>query len=65
MSHKRAWKEKTKNFEADSYHYDHVDNTLNFKLLTINPYISYFKQVYPSIINEYELNDDMLNVLKS
>jgi len=55
----------TENFETDSFHYDHAKNSLNCKLLRINPYISYFKQVYPTIINEYELTDDMLNVLKS
>ena len=55
----------TENFETDSFHYDHLNNSLNCKLLTKNPYHSYFKQVYPTIINEYELTDDMLNVLKS
>ncbi|CAF0917713.1 unnamed protein product [Adineta steineri] len=29
------------------------------------PYYSYFKQVYPLKINEYELTDDMIDVLKS
>ena len=53
------------NFETDSFHYDHLNNTVNCKLLTINPYHSYFEQVYPTIINEYQLTDDMLNVLKS
>ena len=55
----------TENFETDSFHYDHLNNTVNCKLLTINPYHSYFEQVYPTIINEYQLTDDMLNVLKS
>ncbi|CAF1145578.1 unnamed protein product [Rotaria sordida] len=53
------------NFETDSFHYDHTTNTLNCKLFTKNPYRSYFKQVYPRIINEHELTDDMLNVLKT
>ncbi len=55
----------TENFETDSFEYDHMTNSLNCKLLTINPYLSYFKQLYPTIINEYELTDDMLNILKS
>src|SRR5438874_2386944 len=55
----------TKNYETDSFHYDYTTNLLNCKLLIRNPYRTYFKQVYPSIINEYELTDDMLNVLKS
>jgi hypothetical protein len=53
------------NYETDSFHYDHQTNLLNCKLLIKNPYLSYFKQVYPTIINEYELDDDMLNVLKT
>jgi hypothetical protein len=53
------------NYETDSFHYDHTTNLLNCKLLTKNPYRSYFQQVYPTIINEYELTDDMLEVLKS
>src|ERR1700734_4168905 len=53
------------NYETDSFHYDHTTNLLNCKLLITNPYRSYFKQVYPNIINEHELTDDMLEVLKS
>ena len=55
----------TTDLETDYFYYDYATNTLNCKLLTKNPYSSYFKQVYPLIINEYELTDDMLNVLKS
>ncbi|CAF2981410.1 unnamed protein product [Rotaria sp. Silwood2] len=54
-----------KNYETDSFHYDHTTKLLNCKLVTKNPYRSYFKQVYPTNINEYELTDDMLNVLKT
>jgi hypothetical protein len=55
----------TENTDTDHYHYDHSTNSLDCKLLTKNPYRSYFQQIYPPIINEYELNDDMLNVLQS
>jgi hypothetical protein len=55
----------TENYETDSFHYDYTTNLLNCKLLTKNPYRLYFKQIYPRIINEHELNDDMLEVLKS
>ncbi|CAM4893955.1 unnamed protein product [Rotaria socialis] len=55
----------TNNYETDSFHYDYTTKLLNCKLLTRNPYRSYFKQVYPTEINEYELTDDMLDVLKS
>ncbi|CAF0776736.1 unnamed protein product [Adineta ricciae] len=55
----------TTNLETDYYFYDYENNVLNCKLLTNNPYQSYFKQVYPLIINEHELTDDMLNVLKT
>jgi hypothetical protein len=55
----------TTDLETDYFYYDYATNTLNCKLLIKNPYSSYFKQVYPLIINEYELTDDMLNVLKS
>ena len=53
------------NYETDSFHFDHTTNLLNCKLLLKNPYRSYFQQIYPTIINEYELTDDMLDVLKS
>ncbi len=53
------------NYETDSFHYDYTTNLLNCKLLINNPYRSYFKEIYPTIINEYELTDDMLNVLKT
>jgi len=55
----------TENYETEHFHYDHSTNSLDCKLLTKNPYNSYFEEVYPKIINEHELNDDMLNVIKS
>jgi hypothetical protein len=55
----------TENHDTDHYHYNHSSNSLDCKLLTKNPYVSYFQQMYPPIINEHELNDDMLNVLQS
>jgi len=53
------------NFETDSFHYDHTTNSLNCKLLTQNPFLSYFQQIYPTEINENQLTNDMLDVLKS
>ncbi|CAF0977544.1 unnamed protein product [Rotaria sp. Silwood1] len=55
----------TTDFESEYFYYNYATNTVNFKLLTKNLYRPYFKQVYPSTINEYELTDDMLSVLKS
>jgi hypothetical protein len=53
------------NFETDSFDYDHANNSLNCKLLTKNPYYSYLEQIYPLSIDEFQLTDDMLDVLKS
>ncbi|CAF3996207.1 unnamed protein product, partial [Adineta steineri] len=55
----------TKDLDTDYYYYDNENNTLNCKILIKNPYYSYFKQVYRLKINEYELTDDMIDVLKS
>ena len=55
----------TNDFETDYFYFNYATNTLNFKLINKNLYFSYFKQVYPTIINEHELTDDMLNVLKT
>ncbi|CAF2887983.1 unnamed protein product [Rotaria sp. Silwood2] len=55
----------TENYETEHFHYDHSTNSIDCKLLTKNPYRSYFQQVYPTSINEHELNNDMLNVIKS
>ncbi|CAF3391064.1 unnamed protein product [Rotaria socialis] len=55
----------TENYETENFHYDHSTNSLDCKLLTKNPYCSYFQQIYPTIINEHELNKDMLNVIHS
>ncbi|CAF2475223.1 unnamed protein product [Rotaria sp. Silwood2] len=54
----------TTDFETEYFYFNYATNTLNYKLLTKNLYRPYLKQVYPSIINEYELTDDMLSVLK-
>jgi hypothetical protein len=53
------------NFETDFFHYDHANNSLNCKLLTTNPYHSYLEQIYPLSIDEFQLTDDMLDILKS
>jgi hypothetical protein len=55
----------SENFETDHFHYDHSTNSLDCKLLTKSPYNIYFQQIYSTIINEHELNDDMLDVIKS
>jgi hypothetical protein len=56
----------TIDLEADYFYYDYTNNILYCKLFLKNPYSSYFKQFYQSIIiNEYELTDDILNVVKS
>ncbi|CAF4374811.1 unnamed protein product [Rotaria sp. Silwood2] len=55
----------SENYETEHFHYNYSTNSLDCKLLTINPYRSYFQQIYPIIINEHELNNDMLNIIKS
>ncbi|CAF1459891.1 unnamed protein product [Adineta steineri] len=55
----------TNDLDTDYFYYDHENDIINFKILVNNPYDSYLKQVYPLIINEYELTDDMIDVLKS
>jgi hypothetical protein len=55
----------TDNYETDHYYYNHETNSLDCKLLTQNPYSSYFQEVYSRKINEHELTDDMLNVIKT
>ena len=55
----------TGKYETDSFHYDHTTESLDCKLLTDNLYQPYFKQVYPPIIHDHELTDDMLDTLKS
>ena len=47
--------QQQKIMKPNHFHYDHSTNSLDCKLLTKNPYVSYFKQVYPTIINEHEL----------
>ena len=55
----------TTDFENDFFFFNYSTNTVNCKLLSINPYQSFFKQLYPSIINHYELDNDMLDVIHS
>ncbi|CAF1309926.1 unnamed protein product [Didymodactylos carnosus] len=54
-----------KNYENEYFHYDRSAQMVSMKLLDINPYRVHLKQVYPEKIDEYELTDDMLNVLKT
>jgi hypothetical protein len=53
------------NYETEHFSYNAETNLLDCKLLTKNPYSSFFQQVYPIEIGEHELTDDMLNILKS
>ena len=55
----------TTDYETDSYQYNHSTNSLDCKLLIKNPYGSYFHDVYPSMINEDELTNEMFDVIKS
>ena len=55
----------TEDIDTESFHYDSSTGSLDFKLLSTNPYRSYFLQVYPTSIDEHELNGEMLEVLRS
>ncbi|UJR14209.1 hypothetical protein I4U23_001202 [Adineta vaga] len=55
----------TENFDTEHYHYDHATNSIDCKPLSNNPYHIYFRQVYPTTINEHELTDDMFDVIQS
>ena len=55
----------TEDYETTAFHYDHENNSLNCKLARRNPYLSYFQQVYPTVIQENELTPDMLDVIHS
>ena len=55
----------TEDYETNAFHYDYANNSLNCKLLRHNPYQDYFKQIYPTVIHENELTEDMLNVIHS
>jgi hypothetical protein len=56
---------RKENYETEHFSFNSETNLLDCKLLTKNPYSSFFQQVYPIEINEYELTNDMLNILKS
>jgi hypothetical protein len=55
----------TKDIDTEFFHYDCSTGSLDFKLLSTNPYRAYFHQVYPTTIDEHELSGDMLDVLQS
>ncbi|CAF0916483.1 unnamed protein product [Adineta steineri] len=55
----------TQNYETEHFFFNYDTNSLDCKLLTTNIYYPYFENIYPFLINEYELTDDMLNVIKS
>jgi hypothetical protein len=52
------------NYETEHFSYNPEKNLLDCKLLTKNPYSSFFQQVYRDEIHEHELTNDMINVLK-
>ena len=52
-------------YQTDHFSYDPETNLLDCKLLTQNPYSVFFRQVYPDEINENDLTDEMLEVIKS
>jgi hypothetical protein len=55
----------TADLDTDYFYYDYSTNTLNCKLLSKNVYSSYLNEVYPKEINEYQLTEEMLDVIKS
>ncbi|CAF0989737.1 unnamed protein product [Adineta steineri] len=55
----------TQNYETEHFFFNYDTNSLDCKLLTTNIYYPYFENIYPILINEYELSDNMLNVIKS
>ncbi|CAF1276223.1 unnamed protein product [Adineta steineri] len=52
------------NYESDSYYYDYEKKELSFKLLDTIPYKKQLQQVYSLSINEDQLTDEMLDVIK-
>ena len=60
----RSLKSATSNYENDDYSYDNAKKELSFKLLDTNPYKEQLKQVHSLTINEDQLSDEMLSVIK-
>lgn len=56
---------KTDNYETEHFYYNYETNSVDCKLLSENVYWNFFQNVYPNDINEHELTDDMLNVIKT
>ncbi|CAF1254192.1 unnamed protein product [Didymodactylos carnosus] len=52
-------------YENEYFHYDQSTELISMKLLETNPYTFHLKQVYPTQIEEYQLTEDMLNVLRT
>lgn len=55
----------TRNIDTEYFFYDYLTKYVDYKLLRINPYRSYLKQVFPDRIEEDQLTSEMLDVLKS
>ena len=58
-------KAAAENYSTDFFSYDFSTDSIDCKLLAVNPYRSHLRQVYPSEIDEHDLNEDMLAVVKS
>lgn len=54
-----------KNLDNDFFFYDCSTKYVDYKLLEINPYRSYLKEIFGNEINENNLTSQMLDVLKS
>lgn len=56
---------RTNAYDTEHFHYDLSTDSLDCKLLKINPYRVFFEDVYSDDINEDELTSEMINVLRS
>lgn len=51
--------------QNELYYFEHETGMIHFKLVASNIYKPFFRQVYPDELNENELNEEMLDVLKT
>lgn len=54
----------TSDYDSNAFFYDAAKKELNFKLLDTNPYEKQLKQVYSLTINEDQLSEEMLSVIR-
>jgi hypothetical protein len=52
------------NYESNSFYYDYHNQEIHFKLLETNQYKAQLKQVYPLLIDEDQLTNEMIAVIK-